>query len=96
MTAVSAPGASCEIEPDPEPEPRLNETLGTIAEFGVASAELVAWDLFLGPEEIRPAVRQALAEGLIEEAGVDIETGEQLYRLVGGAQGGSGESRRRA
>ena len=93
---LTAPGSSCEFEPNPEPEPWLNATLKTIGEFGIASAELVAWDLSLDPEPIRAAVLQALAEGLIEEAGVDIETGEQLYRLVGGAQRGSGESRRRA
>ena len=93
---MPAPGPLCELERDPDPEPWLNETLKTIREFGAASAEFVAWDLFVDPEPIRAAVLQALAEGLIEEAGLDIETGEQLYRLVGGAQSGSRESRRRA
>jgi hypothetical protein len=54
----------------------------TIRDFGAASVELVAWELFVSPEQIEPAIQQALAKGLVEKAGLDIETGEQLYRLV--------------
>jgi hypothetical protein len=82
------------MERNPEPVPWLDKTLAVIREFGAASAELVAWELFLDPEAVRPAVRHALAGGLIEEAGLDIQTGEQLYRLVDDRPDRSGAPRR--
>jgi hypothetical protein len=93
---VPAPGRSCGIERDPGPVPWLDKTLAVIREFGAASAELIAWELFLDSEEVGPAVGQALADGLIEDAGLDIQTGEQLYRLVDDRADGSAPRRRRA
>jgi hypothetical protein len=84
------------MERDPAPVPWLDRTLAVIREFGAASGELVAWELFLDLEEVKPAVRQALADGLIEAAGLDIQTGEQLYRLVDDRAAGSGAPGRRA
>jgi hypothetical protein len=50
-------------------------------EFGTASLELIAWELSLPEAALLPAWRQALARRLIEEAGINPQTGEQVCRL---------------
>jgi hypothetical protein len=67
--------------------PWLGEILSTVAEFGSASLGLVAWELCLPEEALHPAWRQALAEGLIEDAGRDPESDEEMYRVRAPARG---------
>jgi hypothetical protein len=62
--------------------PWLDDVLDTIAEFGAASIDLVAWELCLPVQALVPAWRQAVCERLIEEAGRCRETAELQYRLV--------------
>jgi hypothetical protein len=68
--------------PAPASIPTLRDVLETVAEFGEASAELVAWDLFVSEDELRPAWDRAVAERLIEPVRRCQETGETMYRLM--------------
>ena len=62
--------------------PTLRDVLETVAEFGEASASLVAWDLCVSDDELRPAWDQALGERLIEPVRRCEQTGEMLYRVM--------------
>jgi hypothetical protein len=64
--------------------PWLPELLETLEEFGTASLGLVAWELSLPEDALLSAQRQAIAEGLIEVAGRDRDSGEEIYRIAGG------------
>lgn len=61
----------------------LPELLETLAEFGTASLDLVAWELSLSEAALVSAKDQAIAQGLIEVAGRESGTGAETYRLVG-------------
>jgi len=62
----------------------LPEILDTIHEFGTASLELVAWELSLSEAVLQPAWYQAVERRLIESAGLNPGTDEQMYRLSPG------------
>jgi hypothetical protein len=62
--------------------PTLRDVLETVAEFGEASAGLVAWDLCVSEEELRTAWDQAVAERLIEPVRRCVQTGETMYRVM--------------
>jgi hypothetical protein len=62
--------------------PTLRDVLETVAEFGEASAGLVAWDLCVSEDELRPAWNQAVGERLIEPVRRCEETGETMYRVM--------------
>jgi hypothetical protein len=70
--AASAPAAS----------PTLRDVLETVAEFGEASGGLVAWDLCVSEDELRPIWDQAVGERLIEPVRRCDETGETMYTLI--------------
>jgi hypothetical protein len=55
--------------------------LGTVRELGQASSGLVAWELSLPDEEVRPAWEAAVESGLLDPGAVDIHTGERMYGL---------------
>jgi hypothetical protein len=55
--------------------------LSTVRELGQASAGLVAWELSLSEDEVRPAWGAAVRDGLLEPGPVDIHTGERMYGL---------------
>jgi hypothetical protein len=50
-------------------------------EFGGASIELVAWELGEPPSRLDAAWSRAVAEGMLEPAGVDSVFGEPIWRL---------------
>ena len=50
-------------------------------EFGGASIELVAWELGAPPSRLDAAWSRAVAEGMLEPAGVDSVFGEPIWRL---------------
>lgn len=60
----------------------VDEIVNTVADFGSASLELVAWELCLSEEQLRDAWEQTLDRGWLEPAGPDEETGEEMFRLV--------------
>jgi hypothetical protein len=55
--------------------------LRTVRELGQASSGLVAWELSLSEEEVRPAWDAAVRGGLLDPGPVDIHTGERMYGL---------------
>jgi hypothetical protein len=55
--------------------------LGAVRELGQASSGLVAWELSLPEEDVRPAWDAAVDGGLLDAGPVDIHTGERMYRL---------------
>jgi hypothetical protein len=63
--------------------PTLRDVLETVAEFGEASAGLVAWDLCISEDELRRTWEQAVGERLIEPVRRCEETGETMYRVMG-------------
>jgi hypothetical protein len=65
------------------PAPWFSDVLEAIEQFGLASIGLVAWELFLGEEELVPAWREAKAMGVIERVGRCPYTREPMYRLSG-------------
>ncbi|MFL5828718.1 MAG: hypothetical protein ACJ76X_02265 [Solirubrobacteraceae bacterium] len=67
---------------EPDAVPTLRDVLETVAEFGEASAGLVAWDLCVSEIELGPVWDQAVGEQLIEPVRRCAETGETLYRLI--------------
>ncbi len=77
----AAPGS-----PDP---PWFNAVLEVIEQFELASIGLVAWELFLGEDELVPAWRQAMSTGLIERVGRCPYTREPMYRLADREPAGS-------
>jgi hypothetical protein len=60
---------------------RLMAVMRDFDEFGGASPELVAWELGEPPSRIIAAWSKAIAEGVLEPAGVDSVFGEPLWRL---------------
>ncbi len=60
----------------------VSEVLGAIAEFGLASVGLVAWELCLPEEAVTPTFGEALSGGLIEPVGRCPCTRERMYRLA--------------
>ncbi len=50
-------------------------------EFGGASIELVAWELGEPPSRLDAAWSRAVAEGMLEPAGVDSVFGEPLWKI---------------
>jgi hypothetical protein len=56
--------------------------LETVAEFGEASAGLVAWDLCVSDDELRPVWDQAVSERLLEPVRRCEQTGEAMYRVI--------------
>ncbi len=58
----------------------LSEVLGAIAEFGLASLGLVAWELCLPEEAVTSTFGEALSDGLIEAVGRCPRTRERMYR----------------
>ncbi len=68
-----------------DPARWLPELLETLAEFGTASLELVAWELSLSEAALLEAKLYAFAQGLIEVAGRDPSSDEETYRLTRGA-----------
>jgi hypothetical protein len=59
----------------------LREFLETVDEFGRASLGLVAWELSLEEDVLRPALQYALTRGLLIDPVPSPETGELEYRL---------------
>ena len=55
--------------------------LVTVRELGQASSGLVAWELSLAEEEVRPVWEAAVRDGLLDPGAVDIHTGERMYGL---------------
>lgn len=66
--------------PDAAKSPSLNEVLEVVAEFGLASLGLVAWEMWSTDEALAPLWIQAIMDLLLEPAGLD-DTGETMYRL---------------
>lgn len=62
--------------------PWFHEVLDAIGQFELASIGLIAWEHFLGEEELVPAFRQATDSGLIERVGRCPYTREPMYRLT--------------
>ena len=62
--------------------PTLRDVLETVAEFGEASAGLVAWDLCVSEDELGPAWDQAVSERLIEPVRRCEQTGETMFRVM--------------
>jgi hypothetical protein len=60
---------------------RLLEVMRDFDEFGGASIELVAWELGSPVSDLSTAWAQAIADGLLEPAGLDSVFGEPLWRL---------------
>ena len=60
---------------------RLMAVMRDFDEFGGASIELVAWELGEHPGLLTAAWSQAVADGLLEPAGIDSIFGEPLGRL---------------
>ncbi len=60
---------------------RLMAVMHDFDEFGGASLELVAWELGEPPSRISAAWSKAVADGVLEPAGVDSVFGEPLWRL---------------
>jgi GT2 family glycosyltransferase len=67
---------------------RLMAVMRDFDEFGGASIELVAWELGEPPSLLTAAWSRAIADGLLEPAGVDSVFGEPLWRLMPGLTGG--------
>jgi hypothetical protein len=89
------PSASVVIAPEHRLRaPWLREVLETVAEFQTASAGLVAWELCLPEDAVAPAWQQAVAEGLLEEAGRCSETSEMMFQLSPTAAGQTPVARR--
>jgi hypothetical protein len=61
----------------------LDRVVETVAEFGQASFELVAWELYVSEAKLEPVWRRAVERGLIHEAGTCWESGERLYEVSG-------------
>jgi hypothetical protein len=76
------PGEAESITLAPAASPSLRDVLETVAEFGEASAGLVAWDLCVSEQDLQPAWEQAVRERLIKPAHQCSETGEMMYRLM--------------
>ena len=55
--------------------------LRIVRELGQASSGLVAWELSLSEEEVRPVWDAAVQRGLLDPAALDIHTGERMYGL---------------
>ena len=55
--------------------------LAIVRELGQASSGLVAWELSLSEEEVRPVWEAAVQGGLLDPGAVDIHTGERMYGL---------------
>ena len=66
----------------------LDDVLETIREFGSASLGLVAWELCLPEQELRPLWQRALREGLIRPAESSPETSEPMFSLAAPAKRG--------
>jgi hypothetical protein len=60
---------------------QLLEVLARFDEFGGASAGLVAWDVFVDEQDVRPAWEHAIAEGWLNLSGRG-QGDEPLYRLT--------------
>jgi hypothetical protein len=60
---------------------RLMAVMRDFDEFGGASIELVAWELGEPPSLLTTAWSEAIADGLLEPAGIDSIFGEPLWRL---------------
>jgi hypothetical protein len=65
---------------------RLIAVMRDFDEFGGASLELVAWELGEPPSRIRDTWSKAIADGVLEPAGVDSVFGEPLWQLTEKAQ----------
>jgi hypothetical protein len=60
----------------------LEDVVETVREFGVASIELVAWELSLPTSSIDPSWTRAVERRLITEVGSDPGTGESMFTLA--------------
>jgi hypothetical protein len=60
---------------------RLMAVMRDFDEFGGASLELVAWELGEPPSRINAVWTKAIADGVLEPAGVDTAFGEPRWRL---------------
>jgi hypothetical protein len=60
---------------------RLLAVMRDFDEFGGASIDLVAWELGEPPSRINAVWAKAIADGVLEPAGVDSVFGEPLWRL---------------
>jgi hypothetical protein len=65
----------------------VTDVLEVVSDFepfepGGVSTGLVAWELHSMEEAIGRLVEQAVAEGLLEHAGVDGRSGQPLWRLT--------------
>jgi diguanylate cyclase (GGDEF)-like protein/PAS domain S-box-containing protein len=60
----------------------LTDVLETTEEFGEASLALMAWEFTVPEQDIAPAWRYAIDEGLLEAAGGDARASEALYSLT--------------
>ncbi|MDQ6775674.1 MAG: hypothetical protein M3071_05500 [Actinomycetota bacterium] len=65
---------------------RLMAVMRDFDEFGGASLELVAWELGEPASRINAAWSKAVADGVLEPAGVDSVFGEPLWRLSDSAK----------
>ncbi len=62
----------------------MGEVLETVAEFGSASLELVAWELSLPEHELARAWAHAIGRGLIGLVGLCLETQGARYAVAPG------------
>jgi hypothetical protein len=60
----------------------LTDVLDTVAEFGMASRGLVAWEFALDGSELAEVWDQAVGEGLLRPVADRDDTGEQMYALA--------------
>ena len=51
-------------------------------QFGGGSLGLVAWELGHREAEVAPAWRGAINRGLIEPVGIDLNNGEEMWRIT--------------
>ena len=60
----------------------LLDVMPDFDQFGGASLELVAWELYIEESAVSAAWSRAIADGLLERSGTDEVPGEETWRLT--------------
>ena len=60
----------------------LLDVMADLDQFGGASLELVAWDLYMEESAGSAAWSRAVADGILERSGTDDVSGEETWRLT--------------